>query len=301
MIIKSWIMLFATLVLLQGIAKADTVYTTVFNVFESKKTERLLVLSAVDGRVFKINKTEENKERFKSLVGRIVRLDYRMSGTEAIITNIREIRAGEIDTSTLDLNHFRYNQLRQFAPTDLQSYEKAEEVFNTMLNDGDKGRSQCFKRAHMWSFDMWSKQNIFSEKIFIFWTKRYQILEEYDWWFHVAPMVHAGGEEYVMDGTFFKKPMPVIEWKNYFMKTDKITCPVVDKYQDFEKVHWTRLCVLMKVPMYHFSPLDIQFRDINGIERNHWVLEELQDARKAFKNWEEVYEGLDTGKRVKKY
>lgn len=301
MIIKSWIMLFASLVFFQTVAKAETVYTTVFNVFESLKTERLLVLSGVDGRVYKTSKSEENSERLNALVGRVVRLDYTVNGRESIITNIREARSNEVDTKTLDLNHFRYNELRQFAPTDLQSIEKATVVFKKMLNDGDKSRSECFKRAHMWSYDMWSNLGISSEKMFIFWTKRFQILEEYDWWFHVAPSVTVAGEDYVMDGTFFDKPTPLVEWKNYFLKTDKITCPMIDKYQDFESVHWTRLCVLMKVPMYHFSPLDIQFRDKQGIERNHWVLPELQDARKAFKNWEQEYEGLDTGKYVRKF
>lgn len=301
MAIKSWLTLVACFLAFQSIAKADTVYTTVFNVFESSKTERLLILSGVDGRIYKTFKNDEQKKRMKSLVGRIVRLDYVNQGKEAVITNIQVAQAGEVDERTADLNHFRYNQLRQFAPTDLQSVEKATEIFNNMLNDGDKGRSQCFKRAHMWAYDMWSKLNISSEKIFIFYTKRYAILEDFEWWFHVAPVVTAGGVEYVMDGTFMEKPITIKEWKDYFIKSDKITCPVVDKYQDFEDNQWNRLCYLMKVPMYYFSPLNIEGRDKQGIERNHWVLDELQDARRAFKNYEETYEGLDTGKSTTKY
>jgi hypothetical protein len=42
-------------------------------------------------------------------------------------------------------------------------------------------------------------------------------------------------------------------------------------------------------------------RDKNGELRNHWILEELQFARKAFKIWKEAYEGLDTGKRDRKF
>jgi hypothetical protein len=170
-----------------------------------------------------------------------------------------------------------------------------------MLNDGDKGRSQCFKRAHMWAFDMWSKLNINSEKIFIFYTKRYAALEDFEWWFHVAPVVNVAGEDYVMDGTFMEKPITIKEWLTYFIRTDKITCPLIDKYQDFEDHQWQRLCYHIKVPMYYFRPLDIENRDKSGTQRNHWVLEELQDARKAFRNWEENYEGLDTGKSTKKF
>jgi Glutaminase len=298
---KSWIILAVCLAFFSNVGRADTVYTTVFNVFESQKTERLLVLSAVDGRVFKTTRTEENVKWIKSLVGHIVRLDYVMNGSEAIITNIKKARPDEVDTTTIDLNHFAYNQLRQFAPTDLQTIERANDIFKNMLNDGDKGRSQCFKRAHMWSFDMWSKLGISSEKIFLFYTKRYSILEDFEWWFHVAPLVKVGDQDYVMDGTFMKKPVTVNEWRDYFFKTDKITCPEINKYQEYENHQWSRLCYFMRVPMYYFNPLSIENRDKKGIERNHWILEELQDARNAFRNWEEVYEGLDTGKIIRKF
>ncbi len=301
MTLKPWMILAVMIVLFQSIAKADTVYTTVFNVFESLKTERLLVLSASDGRVFKATRTEESIKRIKALVGKVVRLDFRDLGREAVITSIREVLPGEVDTTTLDLNHFRYNQLRQFAPTDLQGYDDAKKIFDDMLNDGDKSRSECFKRAHMWSFDMWSKLGVSSEKIFIFYTQRYQILEEEKWWFHVAPMVTAGGVEYVLDGTFLERPVTIKNWLTHFIKTDKITCPEISRYQQFEEGHWTRLCYYMRVPMHYFSPLNIENRDKNGVERNHWVLEELQDSRKAFKNWEQMYEGLDTGKIIRKF
>jgi hypothetical protein len=301
MAIKTWFLFIVSILAFQSLAKADTVYTTIFNVFESKRTERLLILSAVDGRVYKTSKSEAQLARMKSLIGRVVRLDYSIRGEEAIINNVQLAANGEIDERALDLNHFRYNQLRQFAPTDLQSYEEAETVFKGMLNDGDRSRSQCFKRAHMWAFDMWSKSNIYSEKIFVFYTKRYQILEEFEWWFHVAPMVTAGGTEYVLDGTFMTKPTPVKEWYNWFLKTDKITCPEITRMNEFEDNQWNRLCYIMKVPMYYFSPLNMEERDKKGEVRNNWVLEELQDARKAFKNWEAAYEGLDTGKNVKKF
>jgi hypothetical protein len=301
MTMKLWFTFVASFIVFQATAKAETIYTTVFNVFESKKTEKLLVLSAVDGRIYKTFKNDANLKRMKSLVGQVVRLDYYISGEEAVIANINAARAGEIDTRTADLNNFRYNQLRVVAPTDLQSKEEADTLFKNMLNDGDKRRSECFKRAHIWSYDMWSKLGINSEKIFIFWTKRFSILEDHDWWFHVAPMVTANGEELVMDGTFFEKPTPVKEWINYFMKTDKITCPIANSYQEYENNQNKRLCYIFKTPMHYFRPFDIEDRDKKGIERNHWVLEELQDARRSFKNWETIYEGLDNGKKTIKH
>lgn len=299
--IRSCIILLVCLIFVLNLAQAESIHTTVFNVFESQKTERILILSGADGRIYKTFKNEENLRRMKSYIGKVVRLEFSTNGKEAILTNIQLANPNEIDIKTMDLNHFRFNELRQFAPTDLQSVEEANDIFKNMLNDGDKRFSECFKRAHMWAYDMWSNLGIRSEKIFIFFTKRYAILEEFEWWFHVAPLVSVAGEDYVLDGTFMSKPVPLKEWKDYFIKSSEITCPMIDRYQEFEEHQWSRLCYLMKVPMYFLSPLNIQNRDKRGVDRNHWVLEELQDARKSFKKWDEVYEGLDTGKRVRKF
>ncbi len=299
--IRSCIILLVCLIFVLNLAQAESIHTTVFNVFESQKTERILILSGADGRIYKTFKNEENLRRMKSYIGKVVRLEFSTNGKEAVLTNIQLADPNEIDIKTMDLNHFRFNELRQFAPTDLQSLEDANNIFKTMLNDGDKRFSECFKRAHMWAYDMWSKLGIRSEKIFIFYTKRYAILEEFEWWFHVAPMVSVAGEDYVLDGTFMSKPVPLKEWKDYFIKSSNITCPMIDRYQEFEEHQWSRLCYLMKVPMYFLSPLNIQNRDKRGIDRNHWILEELQDARRSFKKWDEIYEGLDTGNRVRKF
>jgi hypothetical protein len=296
MAIKKWVTLIAFFLLTQSFAQANELFTTVFNVIESTKTERLLILSSADGRIYKTQKSEANLKYFKSFVGQIVKITFSEKGQELFINRIERALATEVDPSVMDLNHFQYSQLRKFAPTDLQSLEVATNIFNTMLNDGDRRRSQCFKRAHMWAFDMWSKMNISSQKVFIFYTQRYIQLEEFEWWFHVAPMVVVKGEEYVLDGTFMKKPITVKEWQNYFIKSDKITCPIAANYDEYSKNQWSRLCYLMKVPMYFFSPLDIENRDVNNMPRNHWVLEELQDARRAYKGYEETYEGLDNGK-----
>jgi hypothetical protein len=225
-----------------------------------------------------------------------VKINFSENRKDFFINKIELATTAEVDPSTMDLNHFQYNQLREFAPTDLQSMEVANSIFSDMLNDGDRRRSQCFKRAHIWAFDMWSKANIYSQKVFIFYTQRYIQLEEFEWWFHVAPVVVVKGEDYVLDGTFMSKPITIRAWQNYFIKSENITCPIISNYQDYAKNQWTRLCYLMKVPMYFFSPLDIENRDVNNMPRNHWLLEELQDARRAYKGYEETYEGLDTGK-----
>ncbi|HXH73786.1 MAG TPA: protein-glutamine glutaminase family protein [Bacteriovoracaceae bacterium] len=301
MTIKKWLILLVIILGVQSLARADVIVTTVFNVIESKKAERILVLSGIDGRIYRYPKSEKNLKFLKTFRGSVVKLTFINTGKEAFITNIAKVHPGEVNTSEMDLNHFQYNQLRQFAPNDLQSEEKVKSLFDSMLNDGDKKRSQCFKRAHMWSYDMWSKLGLTTQKIFMFYTTRYSVLEDFEWWFHVAPMVVTGGVEYVLDGTFMEKPITVLEWQRHFMKTDKVNCPIIDKYQDYEQGQLKRLCYLMKTPMYYFTPVDIENRDKKGVEKNHWVLDELQDARRAFKNYDETYDGLDSGKPTTTY
>ncbi|MFL5783422.1 MAG: protein-glutamine glutaminase family protein [Bacteriovoracaceae bacterium] len=301
MSIKPWLLVLALLFAVG--ARADEIFTTVYNVLDVDQPDKkvLLVLSGADGKVYRSNRTDENSKYLKSLIGKVVQLTYSTDGTKNYVNGIRLVNRGEVDETVFDLNRFQYNDLRKFTPTDLQSLENVTEIFNDLLNDGDKGRSQCFKRAHMWAFDMWSKKQITSQKIFMFYTDRYQIGNDFDWWFHVAPLVVANGVDYVMDGTFFDKPVTVKEWTDKFMYTDKIHCPAVTNYLDFEDHQWTKLCYTMKAPMYYFRPLDLEMRDKKGEKRNHWVLPEIQDARRAFKGWEETYEGLDTGKPTVKF
>lgn len=295
MTVKQWLILIVTILAVQSFAYADEIVTTVFNVIDSKKSERILVLSGIDGRIYKYPRSDKNLKFIKSLKGAVVKLKFSMKGKEVFITDISRLNSWEVSDKDLDLNHFRYNQLRRFAPSDIQSDKKVNDVFTSLLNDGDKRRSECFKRAHMWSFDMWSKLGIQSQKIFIFYTSRYKTLEDEKWWFHVAPVIVSNGVEYVLDGTFMEKPITVKEWQHFFIKSENITCPLIDKIADYENGQQRRLCYIMKVPMYYLSPLDIENRDNKGLEKTHWVLSELQDARKAFKGYDNTYEGLDTG------
>lgn len=304
MLKKSQWLVLALTVVMAGAAQAETIVTTVFNVYESKRSETLMILSGSDGRIYKTPKTKDSLKQINALKGRVVSLSFVGSNNDFVVTGIRAVAPGEVDQRTMDLNHFQYNELREFAPTDIQDKTAAKEIFDQMLNDGDLRRSQCFKRAHIWSFDMWSKLGVSSQKIFIFYASRFVMLEDdADWWFHVAPMIKVQGVEMVLDGTFMKKPVTVAEWKNHFIRSEKVNCPIINNYSAYqaEGAQFKKLCYLMKVPMYHFSPLDIEARDLKGIQRNHWVLDELQDARRAFKGYEETYEGLDSGKQTTKY
>lgn len=272
-------------------ALAGETVTNVVTVVDSLKSKRLLVLSSVDGRVYKADSTKEMKTYLESLRGRTVSINFTEVNGEAFINSIKPDDArGE------DVDFFTRNERRDLAPTDVGGLEQVQRLFG-LQNDGDKSRSQCFKRAHMWAYDMWVREGIIGQKIFIFYSKRYIQLEEFDWWFHVAPVVVSGGVEYAMDKTFLDKPVTIPEWKQKFMKAS-VTCDTITHYEQYESRPWNRLCFLMKTPMWYFRPADIRARDYDGIEKNNWAIMELQDSRRAFKDAEEKYEALDTGKRT---
>ncbi len=271
-------------------ALANETATTIVAVVDSLKTKSLLVLSGSDGRVYKTASTPEMKEYLESLKGKDVVLRWDEQGRERILSQV------EVTSSAQIVNYFEADPNRSTEVTDVGTQAEVNRLFS-LQNDGDRSSSQCFKRAHIWAFEMWSREAIVGQKIFIFYSKRYIQLEDFEWWFHVAPVVTAGGVEYVMDKTFLDKPVTIPEWKKKFMK-EGITCPNISDYSEYESRPWNRLCFLMKTPMWYFRPADIRKRDQEGIEKNHWVLMELQDARRAFKDGGDRYEALDTGKRT---
>lgn len=286
-------------------AFAGETITVVANVLDSWASNRLLVLSGVDGRVYKVAKSREMRDQLNALTGRPVKLVWTEQvtdkGTELVLVSLAPVAYAEAGPIS-KLNNFTQDVNRSFKPTDVGSYQELEKIFNE-LDDTDKTRSQCFKRAHMWTFDMWSRRHIMSQKIFIFYTARYIQGEDFDWWFHVAPVVTAGGVDYAMDRTFMKKPVTVEDWKRNFVlqqplaknMTKTANCPYITHYDQYEKNQWNRLCYLRKMPMWYFRPADIVALDRKGVEKNGWDLAELQDARRAFKNGEDTYRGLDTG------
>lgn len=274
---------------------AGQIVTNVASVVDSSKTDRLLVLSSVDGRVYKAEREKEYKNYLESLVNQNVSITFTENGTERIINSITPV--GNVSQ---DINFFEHNPHRDFEATDVGSVEKATELFKS-LDNTNKDHSQCFKRAHMWAYDMWSRLGINSSKQFIFYTTRFMELENFDWWFHVAPSVLVNGEDYVIDGgfTFINEPLKTKDWQAKVSPGLKnITCPVIKHYDEYDNNRWGRLCYLRKMPMYYFRPADMRDHDRSGKIKTGWELEELQDARRAFKNGEDTYEALDTGRKT---
>lgn len=177
-----------------------------------------------------------------------------------------------------------------YQPTMFQSVQQAQAYFNTM-DGATKDDSQCYNRAHGWSFDLWNQYRINSLKIFIFFTSRYIREFRYKWWFHTSPMVLASGadrysSEAVMDRSFTNGPVPVQTWTNIFMK-NRVVCPTVRYYTEYSQHQEEQYCFLMKSIMYYRQPRDLELLESQGRYRSDWDYNELRQGRQqAFINWQ---------------
>lgn len=174
-----------------------------------------------------------------------------------------------------------------YTPTVMNSLSDAQSLFNRQ--DGNTKRwSQCFNRAHGWSYDMWRMSGVNSMKVFIFFTQRYIKAYRYKWWFHVAPFVvvqtSSGPVEHVMDVSYSRGPTQMRPWTDMFMK-NSAACPTVEKYSQYRQNQWTQDCYLIKASMYYRSPSDLELLETQGRQELSWNLNEVREAREeAFRN-----------------
>lgn len=116
---------------------------------------------------------------------------------------------------------------QMFSPSASELTEaEAQDLFKLLKVENEKmdENSECFERAHMWSRAADRVHNIETEKVFVFFTKKFQMKHQLTrwgqpliWWFHVAPAVRVNGELFVLDATFTNKAMPIQTWAKSLM------------------------------------------------------------------------------------
>jgi hypothetical protein len=175
-----------------------------------------------------------------------------------------------------------------YTPTVIPSPEAALKIYKDM-NRKYNQESQCYNRAHVWSWEMYQKYHVRSNKTFVFFTPKYIRRYNFEWWFHVAPsvLIQEGASivQKVMDYRYTRKPLTTKEWTNVFMHNNA-DCPMIEKYTDYE---YTRSnadapwCMVLQVPMYYYQPLDLEALAKKGKVRQFWEEWEVGNAyREAF-------------------
>jgi len=189
--------------------------------------------------------------------------------------------------------------LGNFQPTILKSPTQAEGIYQNLPTKTFKGGSGCYQRAHNWSYDLYQSSSIKSMKVFLFFTERYKREFDYEWMYHVAPLIpvrqkDGSIEEMVFDPTFVtapswitpenskffdNKPISIKRWIRYFVFPD-VECPVVENYRDYFEYQERFYCYIMKTPMFTYIPENIESEDE---VRTNWREGDLKQMKKAYK------------------
>src|SRR5690606_2212765 len=116
----------------------------------------------------------------------------------------------------------------QTEPTVLPNYASAKKIFNGM-NRSYKKNTECSDRAHVWAYEEWKKNDLYSNKAFIFFTNTYIRAYRFYWWFHVAPYTlvkeHGTVVEHILDRKYTSYPYHTKQWTDVFVRSEK-ECPV---------------------------------------------------------------------------
>ncbi len=166
--------------------------------------------------------------------------------------------------------------------------ENVKSYFREMRH-ASKEETQCFNRAMVWTYEMRVKHNVYSQKVWIFFTRKYIRKYNFEWWFHVSPMVRmiVDGQvkERVIDRKYSSGPLPIQKWGNIFLRDD-FKCPTVHSYSDHANYPEAGSCFYMKSPMYYYQPVDLEFLEKYGNVQSSW---NETNVRAAYAEAFEIY------------
>lgn len=166
-----------------------------------------------------------------------------------------------------------------YEPTVVENMEVARTYFNE-ARFKDK-ESQCFNRAHTWVYEWFIKNTLYSNKTWLFFTRKYIRKYKFEWWFHVSPSIKVLEQgmprEKIMDIKYTRGPTTLKSWTNIFMKNDA-DCPMVSTYSDYANYPETGWCYTMRTSMFYYQPFDIESKETWGTIKSNWIDEDVKQA-----------------------
>jgi hypothetical protein len=146
-----------------------------------------------------------------------------------------------------------------------------------------KEETQCFNRAHVWTYEWWKRHSLKSMKIIIFFTRNYIRRYNFEWWWHIAPYAHVmeNGKvvERVLDVKYTSGPREFQKWANIFLRNDA-PCRVITKYSDYADNPYVGECYFYRANMYTYQAADLQMEEAWGYKKDKFIIEELRGAYK---------------------
>ena len=183
-----------------------------------------------------------------------------------------------------------------FNPTVLPSEQQAQFIYDHLSTSIFSRDSGCFQRAHVWSNSLFKTSQIKSYKVFLLFTTRYQREFDYDWTYHVAPLIPtqmSDGriENLVFDPTFTSdrgfnqlnrsdknRPLPIQDWISFFLFPNA-ECPLVQTLKEYEERQEQYYCYTMIAPMYQYLPENFEENHV----RTDWRIGDLAEMENGLK------------------
>lgn len=277
------ILVLMTILLSVSALAAETVRTTINQIYEPSTEDPDYLLLANNGHVYGIEARDEDLARIARealATSSAIELELKPLEENELEKNMRStveniaiiegeslievpLRAEEVDAEEFVVPEHHIRPLDGFRLTTLSS-SGTRSLFNSMRNDLS-GASECYNRAHVWSWEIYQKNRYNTGKMFLFFTRRYINEYRYKWWFHVAPFINESGrpQHVVLDRQYTSGPLGMHTWTDYFMKNDA-HCPVVDRYSSYSQNQYSRYCYLIPASMYYWQPYNL-----DQLERYH--------------------------------
>lgn len=166
-----------------------------------------------------------------------------------------------------------------YIPTVIENFDLAKKYFKESKYVSKE--SQCYNRAHIWSYEWFLKHNVYSNKTWVFFTRKYIRKFKFEWWFHVAPSVAVREDdvvrEKIMDVKYARGPIDLKRWTDIFM-LDDANCPQVKTYSDYANYPESGSCYTMRSSMFYYQPFDIETKETWGTIKANWYETEIKQA-----------------------
>lgn len=171
------------------------------------------------------------------------------------------------------------NELINYDPS-IVTTEEASTAFKKMRRDYQND-SQCYNRAHIWTYEEFKRTGMRSGKLFLFFTSKYIRNYRYHWWFHVTPMAYVDGTAQsnwrTQDRRYTAGLLTTKAWTDVFM-LNNATCPVVPKYSDYRNHQQSKDCYLIQTSMYFWQPWEISRLERTGFVKTKYNTSEINHA-----------------------
>lgn len=163
-----------------------------------------------------------------------------------------------------------------YTPTVLSSMAEATTIFRRM-NPRYQRDSQCYNRAHIWSYEEYKRSGFNSMKLFIFFTRSYIRRYNFYWWFHAIPATYVGGTLTTLDYRYARGPLGVQTWSNIFVRSRR-ACPFIYKYSTYKNNQETQDCYIHPASMYFWQPYDLDRLERTGYSKQSFIQSQVNHA-----------------------